>query len=78
LPKLKLSSTTNQSQLKNILMMKQESLLNKELLNSKRESQSINNKLSSNLKSPKKAKLSKMTSETTEKNYNPSNRVLKT
>lgn len=76
--KLKLSSTTNQSQLKNILMMKQEFLLNKELLNSKRESQSINNKLSSNLKSLKKAKLSKMISETTEKNYNPSNRKLKT
>jgi hypothetical protein len=78
LPKLKLSLTTNQSQLKNNLRRKQEFLLNKELLNSKRESQSINNKLSSNLKPPKKAKLSKMTSETTEKNYNPSNRVLKT
>ena len=78
MPKLKLSSTTNQSQLKNILMMKQESLLNKELLNSKRESQSINNKLSSNLKSPKKAKLSKITSETIEENFNPSNSKLKT
>jgi len=60
------------------MMMKQEFLQNKELLNSKRESQSINNKLLSNLKSPKKAKLSKMTSETTEKNYNPSNKKLKT
>lgn len=78
MPKLKLSSTTNQSQLKNILMMKQESLLNKELLNSKRENQSINNKLSSNLKSPKKVKLSKITSETIEENFNPSNSKLKT
>jgi hypothetical protein len=47
-------------------MMRQEPSLNKELLNLKRESQSINNKLSLNSKQLKKAKASRKVFVTTE------------